>query len=114
MAQATKQSLTGTCKAAIVIAGLPSETATQILSRMDPKEAETVSIEVARLADLPEGVAEETLREFLGVNICTGGSSLKSRTTVNIPSRTPKLALPVVAMLRARCTTVSAPSCTKS
>jgi len=66
VAQTAKQSLSGTCKAAIVIAGLPDETARQVLSRMGPKEAEAVSIEVARLAELPEGAAEETWREFLG------------------------------------------------
>ncbi len=75
MAQVMKQSLSGTCRAAIVIAGLPSETATEVLSRMGRKEAEAVSLEVARLAELPEGAAEEILREFLGVSR-SGGAVL--------------------------------------
>jgi flagellar motor switch protein FliG len=70
-----KQSLSGTCRAAIVIASLPSVTATQVLSRMGRKEAEAVSLEVARLAELPEGVAEEILGEFLGVTR-SGGAVL--------------------------------------
>ncbi len=65
MAQATKTSMTGTRKAAVVLASLPNETASRVLSRLDPKEAEAVSVEIALLADLPESAAEETLREFV-------------------------------------------------
>lgn len=67
MAQAAKQSLTGARRAAIVIASLPRETAAEVLSRMGREEAEAVGGEIARLADLPEGAAEDVLREFLGV-----------------------------------------------
>ncbi len=76
MAQATKQSLTGARRAAIVIASLPRETAAEVLSRMGQKEAEAVSVEVARLAHLPEGAAEDVLREFLGV-ARSGGAVLR-------------------------------------
>jgi flagellar motor switch protein FliG len=76
VAQATKQSLTGARRAAIVIASLPRETAAEVLSRMGRKEAEAVGLEVARLAELPEGAAEEALREFLGV-ARSGGAMLQ-------------------------------------
>jgi flagellar motor switch protein FliG len=76
VAQAAKQSLTGARRAAIVIASLPRETAAHVLSRMGRKETEAVGLEIARLADIPEGVAEEVLREFLGV-AHSGGAVLQ-------------------------------------
>jgi flagellar motor switch protein FliG len=76
VAQATKQSLTGARRAAIVIASLPRETAAEVLSRMGRKDAEAVGLEIARLAEIPEGAAEEALREFLGV-ARSGGAVLQ-------------------------------------
>lgn len=75
MAQATKTSMTGARRAAVVLASLPSGTAARVLSRLGPREAEAVTVEIARLADVPEAAAEETLREFLGV-VRSGGPVL--------------------------------------
>ncbi len=65
MMQRSARSLTGTRRAAVVLAGLPREVASAVLARLDRSEAQAVSIEIARLGDLPEGATEQALGEFV-------------------------------------------------
>jgi flagellar motor switch protein FliG len=51
-------------KAAILLMGLPYQQATQLLAKLDPKQAEAVSAEMARLSAIDRGEQEQVLREF--------------------------------------------------
>ncbi len=64
MMQDSAGRLTGTRRSAVVLASLPREVAAAVLARLDRAEAQAVSIEIARLGDLPEGATERALREF--------------------------------------------------
>ena len=65
MMQKAAGKLAGTRRVAVVLAGLPREVAAAVLARLDGAEAQAVSIEIARLGDLPEGATERALREFV-------------------------------------------------
>jgi flagellar motor switch protein FliG len=65
MMQKTSGKLAGTRRVAVVLASLPREVAAAVLARLDRAEAQAVSIEIARLVDLPEGATERALREFV-------------------------------------------------
>ncbi|MGB9687935.1 flagellar motor switch protein FliG [Thermogutta sp.] len=51
-------------KAAILLMSLPREQATQILTRLEPKQIEAVTIEIARLGLVTAEEQEQALREF--------------------------------------------------
>jgi flagellar motor switch protein FliG len=76
MLRSREAPLSGTQKAAVVVAALPGELAGRLLSLLGGPEARAVGFEVARLSELPEDSAERTLREFL--EACqTGGPVLR-------------------------------------
>ncbi len=62
-------------KAAILLMSLPREQATQLLSRLEPKQVEAVTIEIARLGLVSGEDQEQALREFAQANPAslTGG-----------------------------------------
>lgn len=64
-------------KAAVLLASLPEEEAVAILSRLDAKQVETVSIELARLKGVPTEEQEQVILQFAESNpsssIETGG-----------------------------------------
>jgi flagellar motor switch protein FliG len=72
MAKRTAHSLSGARKAALVVASLPTDAASSILARMGRSAAQAVGLELAHLSDLPEGTAEEALREFVD-SVRSGG-----------------------------------------
>jgi len=65
MAKRPAHSLSGVRKAAVVVASLPREAASSVLSRMGREAAQAVGLELARLSDLPQGAAEDALSEFV-------------------------------------------------
>lgn len=62
-------------KAAILLMSLPREQATQLLTRLEPKQIEAVSIEIARLGLVSADEQEQALKEFSQSNpgSLTGG-----------------------------------------
>jgi flagellar motor switch protein FliG len=63
-------------QAAIVLMSLPQEQAVAILSRLDPKLVESVSIEIAKLGRLGSDEQEQAIRNFSEANPhALGGSS---------------------------------------
>jgi len=61
-------------KAAVVLASLPKEQAAELLSRLDPIEAEAVAAETAKLHEIADAEQEEAVREFVG----TGAACLNA------------------------------------
>jgi flagellar motor switch protein FliG len=55
-------------KAAILLTCLPEEQAAQILARLSPKQAEAVTIQIARLGRLSPDETESVVREFAEAN----------------------------------------------
>ncbi len=62
-------------KAAILLMSLPREQAAQVLARLDPKQVEAVTIEIARLGTVTPDEQEQALKEFSQANPAglTGG-----------------------------------------
>jgi flagellar motor switch protein FliG len=62
-------------KAAIFLMSLPREQAAQVLSRLEPKQVEAVTIEIARLGTVTAEEQEQALKEFTQANPAglTGG-----------------------------------------
>ncbi len=60
-------------KAAIVLTSLPQDVAAQLLARLDPKEVEAVSIEIAKLGPVSGEEQEQVIREFVSASPAAGG-----------------------------------------
>ena len=63
-------------KAAILLTSLPQEEAAHLMSKLKPKQVETVSIEIAKLGRLMGDEQEAVLNEFADANPHTLGSEL--------------------------------------
>ena len=68
-------------KAAILLASLPEQQAAQLLGKLDPKQVEQVSIEIARIGSISVEEQELTIEEFANANpasmsVQTGGLAL--------------------------------------
>jgi len=68
-------------KAAVLLASLPEEEAAQLMSKLQPKQVEAVSIEIAKLGSISGDEQTSAIREFAEVNpsafgITTGGLDL--------------------------------------
>ncbi len=63
-------------KAAIVLACLPQDLAAQLLARLEPKEVEAVSIEIAKLGAVSAEEQEQVIREFVGASPAIAGGSV--------------------------------------
>lgn len=57
-----------TRKAAIVLMSLPEEEAAQVLGRLDPKQVELVSIEIAKISAVSGEEQQEAIKAFADVN----------------------------------------------
>ena len=55
-------------KAAVLLTALPQEVAAAVMSKLKPKEVETVSIEIAQLGSVSGGEQEQVIVEFSDVN----------------------------------------------
>jgi len=55
-------------KAAILIMSLPDEQAAKLLSRLDPKQVEAISIEIAKMGVVSGEEQEQVIREFANAN----------------------------------------------
>lgn len=55
-------------KAAVLLMSLPEDVAATVMSRLDPKQVEAVSIEIAKLGRLTTTEQEQIIREFAEVN----------------------------------------------
>ncbi len=55
-------------KAAILLMSLPSETAAPLMSKLDPKQVEAVSIEIAKLGDITGEEQEAAIQDFAQAN----------------------------------------------
>jgi flagellar motor switch protein FliG len=55
-------------KAAVLLMSLPDEQAAQLMSKLDPKQVEAVSIEIAKLGAVTGEEQEATIHEFASVN----------------------------------------------
>lgn len=62
-------------KAAVLLASLPEEEAAQLLSKLQPKQVELVSIEIARLGHIGGDEQSQAIREFADVNPQSFGTS---------------------------------------
>jgi flagellar motor switch protein FliG len=62
-------------KAAVLLASLPEEEAAQLLSKLQPKQVELVSIEIARLGHIGGEEQSNAIREFADVNPQSFGTS---------------------------------------
>src|SRR6185503_10336020 len=51
-------------KAAVLLTALPEEEAADVLSRLDPKQVEQVSIEIARLKSVSSELQEQVILQF--------------------------------------------------
>jgi flagellar motor switch protein FliG len=60
-------------KAAVLLMSLPEDEAAVLLSRLDSKQVEQVSIEIARTSQVPLSEQEEVIREFADCNPASGG-----------------------------------------
>ncbi len=64
-------------KAAVLLASLPEDEAADLLSRLDPKQVETVSIEIARLKGVSNDEQDQVIMQFAesnpGGSLDTGG-----------------------------------------
>jgi flagellar motor switch protein FliG len=66
-------------KAAVLLMSLPEDDAGKLMSRLDPKQVEQVSIEIARLNSITADEQDATIREFADSNpamIGAGGGGL--------------------------------------
>jgi flagellar motor switch protein FliG len=63
-------------KAAILLMSLPDDQAAQLLGRLEPKQVETVSIEIAKLGSVTGDEQETIIHDFAGAN--PGGLSIKA------------------------------------
>ncbi|TWT88269.1 Flagellar motor switch protein FliG [Pseudobythopirellula maris] len=61
-------------KAAVLLMCLPEEDAGTLLSQLDPKQVELVSLEIARLKRVPAEEQESVIREFSETNPASGAS----------------------------------------
>lgn len=61
-------------KAAVLLTSLPEEEAAKIMSRLDPKQVELVSIEIARLGGLSGEEQERVINEFADANPAAFGA----------------------------------------
>jgi len=57
-----------TRKAAILLMSLPDDQAAQLMSKLEPKQVEAVSIEIAKLGTVTGDEQESTIQEFAGAN----------------------------------------------
>jgi flagellar motor switch protein FliG len=55
-------------KAAILLMSLPDEQAAQLMSKLEPKQVEAVSIEIAKLGSVTGEEQESAIQEFAGAN----------------------------------------------
>ncbi len=55
-------------KAAILLMSLPDDLAAQLMSKLEPKQVEAVSIEIAKLGTVTGDEQETTIHEFAGAN----------------------------------------------
>ncbi|MGA2254266.1 MAG: flagellar motor switch protein FliG, partial [Thermoguttaceae bacterium] len=55
-------------KAAILLMSLPDDQAAQLMSKLDAKQVEAVSIEIAKLGSVTGDEQEATIQEFAGAN----------------------------------------------
>jgi flagellar motor switch protein FliG len=55
-------------KAAVLLLSLPQEQAGQLMAKLDPKQVEAVSIEIAKIGQLDRGVQEDVIRDFAEEN----------------------------------------------
>ncbi len=63
-------------KAAILLTSLPEEQAAQLLGKLEPKQVEAVSIEIAKINNITPEEQEQAIRDFANVNPngLTGGA----------------------------------------
>lgn len=63
-------------KAAVLLMSLPQDQAAQLMGRLDPKQVEVVSIEIAKLASVSGEEQEQVIQDFANVNptSMTGGT----------------------------------------
>jgi len=59
--------------AAVLLMSLPEEDASALLGKLEPKQVEQVSIEIARLRDVSAEEQEKVIHEFAGSNPSSGG-----------------------------------------
>ncbi len=55
-------------KAAILLMSMPDDQAAQLLTRLDPKQVEAVSIEIAKISDVSGEEQEQVIQEFGNAN----------------------------------------------
>jgi flagellar motor switch protein FliG len=55
-------------KAAVLLMSLPDDVAAQLMSKLEPKQVEAVSIEIAKLGSVTGDEQETVINEFAGVN----------------------------------------------
>ena len=55
-------------KAAVLLMSLPDDVAGQLMSKLEPKQVEAVSIEIARLGAVSGDEQEKTIKDFAGAN----------------------------------------------
>ncbi len=58
-------------KAAILLMSLPDDQAAELMGKLEPKQVEAVSIEIAKLGTVTGEEQENTIRDFAGVNPST-------------------------------------------
>ncbi len=63
-------------KAAIVLTSLPQDLAAQLLAKLEPKQVELVSIEIAKLGGVPAEEQQQVIREFAASNPGAGVASV--------------------------------------
>ena len=61
--------------AAVLLMSLPEDQAVEIMSKLSAKQVEQVSIEIAKLGQVPSDTEEEVIREFADTNPASGGVS---------------------------------------
>jgi len=60
-------------KAAVLLASLPEEQAAQLLAKLEPKQVEAVSIEIAKIGNITSDEQQQVVQEFS--NAGSGGVS---------------------------------------
>ncbi|MCA9231374.1 MAG: flagellar motor switch protein FliG [Planctomycetales bacterium] len=65
--------MTNIYKAAILISSLPEEEAVEVMGRLDPRQVESVSIEIARLKSVSSDEQESAIRQFAESNPSSTG-----------------------------------------
>ncbi len=63
-------------KAAILLTSLPEDQAAQLLAKLEPKQVEAVSIEIAKIGNIPGDEQQQVIQDFAaaGPGSLTGGS----------------------------------------